>query len=349
VRISALDVFAGIGGNHVATSMCRADIEVVAAIEQDRYARTSYESMFGKDLLIEALDLRSITRTSSELDHPGELSETEARFSKIRGILPAVDLVMAGLPCQPHSLMGKRRGMKDDRGTLFFDVSAIVAALQPSYVVLENVRAMRSVNGGLLFATILETFERLGYEYADWTLDAQDYGVPQVRRRLFIVASRKPLPSSDPPMIPESRRTYKSTWHLLEREVQDRYYLSDRILETVLKDQHKGYRRPADINRLVARPLTRTMHKMHRASQDNYYSDKFIQATTQPSGRLDKGKSQRDRIRRITPREAFRIQGFPENLTERAISSGVSDTQLYMQAGNAVPPPMVASLLNHIL
>ena len=91
------------------------------------------------------------------------------------------------------------------------------------------------------------------------------------------------------------------------------------------------------------------MHKMHRASQDNYYSDSFIH------GNWDKKKQQvietadgKNRIRRITPYEALKIQGFPENLISKALKSGLSDTRLYMAAGNAVPPPLVAAVLKEL-
>jgi DNA (cytosine-5)-methyltransferase 1 len=126
--------------------------------------------------------------------------------------------------------------------------------------------------------------------------------------------------------------------------------LSAKILETILKDQHKGYRRPALINRLTARPLTRTMHKMHRASQDNYYSDSFIQGTYDAvTDAVTMASIESDRIRRITPREALRIQGFTETAIDAALTTGVSDTQLYMQAGNAVPPPLVEAVLGHLI
>ena len=346
--IRAIDLFAGIGGFHNATAACEAPIDVVAAIEHDKYARRTYEAIHGGDVLSVPADLLAITRTEGEVFLGESVTDDRLRLGRIRDSLPQADLIMGGLPCQPHSLMGNRRGLEDNRGDLVYDTLAVIAALEPTFVLLENVRAMRSVNDGLLFKTIISALESFGYD-VDWVeLNAADFGIPQVRRRLFIYGSRAGLEPLDFKTVPVASREYPTTWHLLERKVDDRYYLSDRILNTVLKDQHKGYRRKADINRLTARPLTRTMHKMHRASQDNYYSDDFIR------GKIDADFSEvrhariPSRIRRITPREAFRIQGFPEHQIDAALAAGVSDTQLYMQTGNAVPPHLAGAVLNSL-
>lgn len=349
--ITAFDLLAGIGGFRAGGQMVsRANIEFVGACEIDRFANRTYEAMFGdgnKESRVQ--DLRSITRFPGEKESDRPIP-SEERTARIRDSLPSFDMLMAGFPCQPHSLMGNRRGMKDDRGAIFFDIAEVLRAVRPHHFILENVRAIRSVNGGRFFRSIMSTLEQeLGYTVRLWELNAADYGVPQVRRRVFFVGSYGALPEEPPLRVSLATTPFPTAWHLLEREVDDKYYLSDQILKTILKDQHKGYSRKAEINRLIARPLTRTMHKMHRASQDNYYSDDFIRGTYDP----DRNEVLRNpaigaRIRRITPREALRIQSFPEDSIERALETGVSNTQLYMQAGNAVPPMMVRAILDHI-
>jgi DNA (cytosine-5)-methyltransferase 1 len=349
-HVRALDLCAGIGGFTRGLESSKFKVKTVAAVEFDDRARQTYSAMFGSAALDVPKDIRGIVRFSNEMEEPGPPRRKKNRAGRIRGLLPPVDLITAGLPCQPHSLMGNRKGVLDDRGALFYEVAEIVRALQPKFVIIENVRAIKSVNGGELYLDMLRVIQHeLGYNVRVWTLDAQHYGVPQVRRRVFIVGSRSPLPTDAPPVVPPESREWMTTWHLLEEEVEARYYLSERILGTILKDQHKGYRRPADINRLTARPLTRTMHKMHRASQDNYYSDDFILGCfNQREWTIEKA-SAGSAVRRITPREAFRIQGFPERMISSALDAGVSDTQLYMQAGNAVPPCLVKAVVNHAL
>lgn len=345
----ALDLFSGIGGFHAAIQHARINVKVVGAVESDRFARQTYAAMYPTTPFLGFDDVRKCVRSPEEHDLLGPLPRRRDRAARIQRALPPVDLLCAGLPCQSHSLMGNRRGGGDGRGTLFFDVLEIVRALTPRFVVLENVRALKSVNGGALFNAVLSGLHQdLKYNVQTWVLDAQHYGVPQVRRRIFIIASTGRLPDAPPATIAPESRTWLTTWHLLERLVDKKYYLSDRILETVLKDQHKGYRRPAIINRLTARPLTRTMHKMHRASQDNYYSDDFINGDFDKEAWSVRHRGGQGPIRRITPREAFRIHSFPEPLVEAALDAGVSDTQLYMQAGNAVPPPLAAAVLGHL-
>jgi len=238
----------------------------------------------------------------------------------------------------------------DERGSLFLDIAEVLRAMRPKRFVLENVRAIKSVNGGQFYTHVLDVLQHdLGYNVRSWELNAADYGIPQVRRRLFIVGCDGALPDTPPPTVPFSRRTYASTWHLLERSVDSKYYLSTRLLRTIMKHQHKGYKRKADINRLVARPLTRTMHKMHRASQDNYFSEDFIHGTYDEVLRVvHPARIPNPRIRRITPREALRIQSFSEKQIDRALETGVSDTQLYMQAGNAAPPFLVRAVVAHM-
>lgn len=347
--ITAFDLFAGIGGFRAGgLAAKKVQVTFAGSCENDVHSARTYRAMFDPRSEAHVEDLCSLTR------RPGEgaiksFLKSAARSQKIRDNLPAFTLLTAGFPCQPHSLMGNRQGVNDDRGSLFFDIAEVLKAVSPPHFILENVRAIKSVNDGRLYADMLRVLQDdLGYNLRVWELNAADYGAPQTRRRVFFVGSHGPLPTVPPPTVSPQIRPYPSVWHLLERSVPEKYYLSERILLTILKDQHKGYRRKAEINRLIGRPLTRTMHKMHRASQDNYYSDAFINGQFDAAtGSVSFAPHGEDRIRRITPREAFRIQTFPEELIERAVASGTSDTQLYMQAGNAVPPALVTAVIDH--
>ena len=335
------DLFAGVGGFRHGVAMARPDAEFVGWCENDPYAATAYEAVWRPAGERYLSDVWTATRSAPSAD-------TDAR---IRDLVPAHDLLVAGFPCQPHSLMGNRRGLDDARGTLFDDIAAVARVMEPGTIIIENVRALRSVNGGQLFRQMLTVLgQDLGYNVRTWVLDAAHYGIPQVRRRLFVVASRSELPELPPPKVLPAARRWRSVHHLLEREVDARYYLSERILATILKNEHKGYKRPALINRLDARPLCKTMHKLHRASQDNYFSDDFVAGRyDEESGTVSMAPMALGGIRRPTPREAFRIQGFPEEMIERLLAAGLSDTRLYMLAGNAAPPPLVAAVVRHVL
>lgn len=335
------DLFSGIGGFRNGVAAARPDAEFVGWCENDPYAASAYRAVWCPSGEAYLPDVWDATRPEHAASAAG----------LIRALIPAHDLLVAGFPCQPHSLMGNRLGVEDSRGTLFDDIAAIAAAREPSTIIIENVRALRSVNGGELFRQMLRVLGRdLGYNIRTWVLDAAHYGIPQVRRRLFVIASRSELPELPPERVEPNLRRWRSVHHLLERQVDKRYYLSERILGTILKDEHKGYKRPALINRLDARPLCKTMHKLHRASQDNYFSDDFVAGRfDDTTGTVCLEPTAGRGIRRPTPREAFRIQGFPEDMIERLLASGLSDTRLYMLAGNAAPPPLVAAVVRHVL
>lgn len=227
--------------------------------------------------------------------------------------IPEHDVLIGGFPCQPFSMMGKEKGFNDQRGTLFFKVAEIIKnqrdrGHQPQIVVLENVRNLMTHNKGKTFAVIKDKLEELGYTVYSSKMNSADYGVPQTRNRVFLVCFLGKTAFDFPPKI----ELDKKLQDILEYEVDDKYFLSDRILKTILSNGTGGYYAKSEIDLKIARPLTATMAKMHRACQDNY--------VTQERG-----------IRRLTPRECARLQGFPEDFI-----IPVSDAQAYKQFGNAV-------------
>jgi DNA (cytosine-5)-methyltransferase 1 len=133
--------------------------------------------------------------------------------------------------------------------------------------------------------------------------------------------------------------------------VDDKYYLSDKIKPTILSDGSKGYKSNSEINLLIARPLTASMHKMHRACQDNYFSKRFIES----SGKVNdaSGMSKEDicklSLRRITLEEAFMLQGFPKDFVQKAKAAGVNDGSLYKQAGNAVSVNVIYAIILYLI
>jgi DNA (cytosine-5)-methyltransferase 1 len=130
-----------------------------------------------------------------------------------------------------------------------------------------------------------------------------------------------------------------------------KYYLSEKIKPTILSNGSAGFKSKSEIDQVIARPLTATMHKMHRACQDNYFSDMYIlsNGTDRPSERMTKAELAGLPIRRLTPKEAFLLQGFPNDFADRASTAAVADGALYKQAGNAVSVNTIYAVLYYLI
>ena len=330
--IKYIDLFSGVGGFRKALTDVaknkRLHTRCVGFSEIDKDAIKTYRANFRAD------------RGELEL---GDISKIKTSD------LPDFDLLFAGFPCQPFSIMGKQDGFTDKRGELFFDLARVIGDKQPRFFILENVRGLFTMQGGEVYKRILSILQlKLGYHISVFILNSRDYGVPQTRRRLYILGfkNREDSMLNPPPVVDLKETQWPTVWHLLERKVDDKYYLSERLKKTILMNGSGNFKAKSEANQLIARPLSATMHKMHRACQDNYYSDRFI------FGKYDKNKEEvilnktmPDRLRRITPLEAFRLQGFEDSFVANAKRAGVSDTQLFRQAGNAVTVSTVKSVL----
>lgn len=254
-----------------------------------------------------------------------------------------VDLFVGGSPCQSFSIMGYQKGLEDTRGTLFYDYARLVSEIQPKVFIFENVQGMLKHDGGKTWKTIYNTFLSLGYTIHVKLLDAKDYGIPQTRRRLFVVGFKEKIEDFQFPLEMELKYTlqdfletnvkfgnYKSVNGKIlieksEGEIDEKYFLSEKVLKHVMSTGTKGYYTKPEIDLQVARPLLSTMHKMHRAGVDNYVT-------------LD-GK-----VRRLTPRECLRLMGYDDNFKQV-----VSDTQMYKQAGNSIVVDVLIELLKQII
>ncbi len=279
--------------------------------------------------------------------------------------LPQFDLVTGGFPCQTFSMMGKQAGFNEDRGQMFFHILDILAARMPRYVLLENVKNLKSHDRGRTFARIKCELESLGYNVFTDVFNTAQFHLPQTRNRLLIFATTENVPddfkerfSSD--VIAElfehtyknlSPYHYKSVNDILKIHVDSKYYLSEKIKPTLLADGSANFKSKSDINMSVARPLTATMHKMHRACQDNYYSQDFIEShgSINPVKTMTKAELAKLPIRKLTPEEAFMLQGFPADFAIQGRHAGVADGALYKQAGNAVSVNTIYAVLYYLI
>lgn len=286
--MKVISLFAGIGG--LDTGFIENGYEVVWANDIDKYAAQTYQANYSSPIILG--DLNKIN-----LDE-----------------IPSADIVIGGFPCQPFSSMGELKGFEDTRGTLFFRIVELIQnqierGHKPKALVLENVRNLKHHDKGKTFKVIKKTLMYLGYKVYDQVLNSSDYGVPQTRNRTFIVCFSN---SETEFSYPEKTDLTLTLQDLLEHDVDKKYFLSDRILPTILSNGTGGYKAKSEIDLKIARPLCATMAKMHRACQDNYVT-------------------QNGRVRRLTPRECARLQGFSDDFI-----IPVSDTQAYKQFGNAV-------------
>lgn len=277
--------------------------------------------------------------------------------------LPRLDIITGGFPCQAFSMMGNMMGFEEDRGQMFFRIMDIVSIKKPKYLLLENVKNLLAHDGGRTYARIIEEIDKAGYYQQTLLLNTADYGLPQRRYRVFIFARRKywgkfSFCEDDIKChfghIDKSHCSllfYNNVLDVLSDHADAKYYLSDRVKPTILSDGTGGYKSHSEIDQIIARTLTATMHKMHRACQDNYYSDEFLLSggKSRPSERMSKEELAKIPIRKLTPEEAFLLQGFPKDFVKKAKEKSVSDGALYTQAGNAVSVNTVYALLHFLI
>lgn len=336
-----LELFAGIGGFRRAMDLLTQDhimnFHCIGYSEIDAKAVKTYCANFHPEADGEVA-LGDIVEFTSNVDNITSL--------------PGFDLLTGGFPCQTFSMMGKQAGFNEDRGQMFFRILDILRERRPRYVLLENVKNLRNHDKGRTFLRIKAELEALGYSVFTDIFNTAKFHLPQTRNRLLVFATTEPVPENFKEIFTcenvadafeavyagLSTSNYATVNDLLLQEVAPKYFLSERIKPTILADGSANFKSRSDINMSIARPLTATMHKMHRACQDNYYSQDFIEShgAVNPAKTMTKEELAQLPIRKLTPEEAFMLQGFPAVFAQNGRNAGVADGSLYKQAGNAV-------------
>lgn len=254
-----------------------------------------------------------------------------------------VDLFVGGSPCQSFTLLGYQKGLEEARGTLFYEFARLVKEIEPKAFIYENVQGLMKHDKGRTWEVVQRVFDSLGYTLHTQILDAANYGIPQKRRRVFVVGFKTGGESFVFPPEKELKFTMQS--FLLENAadgnvqardkaivvkdggqiVPEKYFLSERILPGIMCEGTGGFSMKPEIDLPIARPLMSTMHKMHRAGEDNY-------VTTN------------GRIRRLAPRECLRLMGFTDDF-----KIAVADTPMYKQAGNSVVVDVLMGIIDEIM
>lgn len=324
-----LDLFAGIGGFRL--GMERAGHECIGFCEIDKFARASYKAIHDTTGEIE---LHDITTVSDDF---------------IRSI-GNVDAICGGFPCQAFSIAGKRQGFEDTRGTLFFEIARFASILKPRILFLENVKGLLHHDKGRTFGTILETLEELGYDVEWQVLNSKHFGVPQNRERVFIVghsrgtSGRKIFPIGNSyekvDKLPGERNTTNT---LVARypACQSGSFIIENQQASVIHVKEatkKGYA-VATVGDSVN--LSHPNSKTRRGRVGKQIANTILTGTEQAVISEDL------RVRKLTPRECWRLQGFPDYAFDRAQQVN-SDSQLYKQAGNSVTVNVIEAIAREL-
>lgn len=394
-----IDICSGIGGFRSALELNGHNC--LAFAEIDKYAKRSYRAIYDTDGEEELDDITTIT---------------DEHFRLYRG---QCDIITGGFPCQAFSIAGNRRGFDDTRGTIFFHIARTIKEIQPSYVLLENVKGLFSHDKGRTFGTIIQALDELGY-VTEWGLfNSKYWGVPQNRERVYILVTRKDV-YDQPKLFDLLKQQTEVTTRLvevLEDEVDEKYYLSEEKTKKLTLNEdlsgrlnHYDYRDVDSIHRTEkVSPTLNTMQGGDRQpkvavlgntsstghrSQDihdtdgisptiaarDYKGAKQIAEVQQTGNTTDEvipvltpdrvnkrqngrrfkedgdpmftltsqdrhGIADGIRIRKLTPLECWRLQGFTDEQFYKAKNSGVSNSQLYKQAGNSVTVNVVDAIV----
>jgi DNA (cytosine-5)-methyltransferase 1 len=298
--IRYIDLFCGIGGFRFgatdAFEKFGITAECVFSSDIDPFAREAYFANFG--------------------ERPqGDITKVDEND------IPDHDILFAGFPCQPFSIIGSKKGFDDTRGTLFFDIARILKAKRPRAFVLENVKQLTGHDKGRTLKRILSVLDDLGYDVHYQVLNALHYGLPQKRERVFIVGFHQPADFQWPP----KRDKFMPLSKILEKNVHEKYYASDAI-QKKRKASHTPQVTPS------------IWHENKAGHISSYPYSCALRAGASYNYLLVDGE------RRLTPREMLRLQGFPDRF-----KIAVSEHQTRRQAGNAVPVNLVNAVMESVL
>lgn len=351
-RIKIASLFSGIGGFEKGFEKSKIKFDIVFASEIDKQAIQTYGYNFSID------NMHGNIKEVSEKD------------------VPKHDLLCAGFPCQTFSIAGTQKGFEDIRGTLFFDIMRIIKEKQPKYILLENVKNLINHDKGQTIRTILKNISDCGYTFDITVINSKEAGVPQGRERTYIVGKlnheiekfEKDIRNQKINVIKEwanennlktmnffnkIKMNIKQKYlkDILDDNIDEKYYFSknkvDKILKTIefkdLKDNNelkivKEFDIPKEIHN--------DMERQRRTYSIFGISPTLLARSDSP--KIIVNESGEYRIRKLTPYETLKVQGFDEQFAFNVLKNGMSDTQLYKQSGNAVSPPVITEIANAI-
>lgn len=355
-----IELFAGIGACSKALKNIGIDLEIVDAVEIDKYAVASFNAIHGTNF-----EVQDITTWDKDLKD--------------------IDIITHGSPCQDFSLAGKQAGGNMDSGTrssLMYETIRIVGKIRPKYVLWENVKNILSKKHKHNFDNYINTMKALGYNSYYEVLNAKDYGVPQNRERVYTISIRKDIDINrikrkladftEPNLFeenfefPQKQPLQIRLKDILENEVDEKYYLKDYQIENIKKSSfHQNQRRIQEksyCDTLCARdwkdPKCVQVAKLKGGKWDKInescrrvYSNNGISPTihTCQGGNTEPKIENEYRIRKLTPKECWRLMSFDDIDFEKAQAVPTSNTQLYKQAGNSIVVKVLEKIFKELL
>ena len=325
-KYTSIDLFAGIGGIRLGFEQAFGkSLRTNFVCEWDEYAQKTYNANFHDTFSIQ-----------------GDITKIDEKD------VPDFDICLAGFPCQAFSLAGKRMGFKDDykgmcRGTLFLDVARICEYHKPKVIFCENVKGLIIHDHGRTFKIITKTLSDLGYKVFFKILNSKDFGVPQNRERIYIVCFRNDI-APETFEFPQPLNKEVAIKDILdEAPVPSKYYLSDVYVETLKR--HKAHHMALghgfgyeirDLNGIAGAIVCGGMGRERNLIIDT--REHSLVPSTHIKGHInDQG------IRKMTPKEWSRLQGFPEDFV-----LPLADTHMYKQFGNSVTVPVIKAIATNI-
>lgn len=309
-EFKTLDLFAGVGG--IRMGFENAGFKTAFSNDFAKNCKQTYDLNFNSaQLVVEDINKLDISK------------------------LPEFNILLGGFPCQPFSIAGYRQGFKDekDRGNLFFKIADIIKERKPTAIMLENVKNLRGHDKGNTFKVIKETLEALGYTIKAEVLNGMTHGnVPQNRERIFIVGFLDKA-KAEAFKFPEPIALTKSFKDLIKKEADDKYYYNDKPLYERIKNDITSEDTVYQWRRKYVRANKRGVCPTLTANMGRGGHNVPI---------IKNGKG----IRKLTPRECFLIQGFPENFK---LPEDLADSELYHQAGNSVVVPVVERVAKEMM
>ena len=306
---TTVDLFAGIGG--IRLGFEKAGFQTVFANDVDPFCKLVYDANF-KDAQLRTDNIQNIKSAD----------------------IPNFDILLAGFPCQPFSIAGYRKGFFDERnGHLFFEIARILEDKQPLGFMLENVKNLQAHDNGKTFQTIVNTLNKIGYHCKTQVLNSMEYGnVPQNRERVYIVGF-KDKATLDVFQFPEAMPLTKNIEDILENRVDKKYNYKGHLYYKKLKQRVKSHNTVYQWRRTYVR-------------QNKSGVCPTLTANMGMGGHNVPIVLQKNNIRKLTPRECARIQGFSDSYT---LPTNIAETKLYKQIGNSVTISVVERIANQII
>lgn len=368
MRIKVATVFSGIGSIEFALKRMNIDHKLVFACdngerdnvrinaEEHMKAIKNLKSVDEKQEYVEKL-YNSLTKKKNYVmqsylanyDCPKKRFYQDIRLLDGNDFKGEVDLFVGGSPCQSFSSVGQQLGLDDTRGTLFYDFARLIKEIQPKVFIYENVRNLLKHDKGKTWKVISDVFHQLGYCISYSVLDAANYGIPQRRRRLFVIGYKTTNKYFCFPQQVDLK--FKMADFMIDNcdfgyfkhddkgsliinknpgKVDEKYTLTSLLYKYVMSSGTKTWYQKPEINKGIARTLLKTMGNRHRAGVDNYYSF---------DGSNDFGK-----VRMLTEREAHRLMGYTDDY-----QIVVSRAQAYKQAGNSIVVDVMMAIIKKML